>query len=708
MRHDPEIIPLQDINDSLRPLTGGKAANLATLANQGFPISPGFCITTALYRHYIAVTDIAPRVAIELNRKPFQEMRWEELWDCALRIRHIFITTDFPQSIEEKIRSALAPYAATAMVVRSSATREDSPSHSFAGLHESYVNISGIDNLLHHIRLVWASLWSDRALLYLKELNLSPADSTIAVIVQQWLDSEVSGVAFGQDPTNPNRVVIEAVPGQNQALVDGSREPHRWFLGTPDGNILSSTPEDSDLLTPNQLSRVFLAVQHCGHVFGSPQDVEWTLVDNTLYLLQSRPITSNPTHGETAWQAEDKRPWYLSLTKSFHHLQTLKVRIENEIIPQMDHQAAQMAGQDLNALDNPSLARELEHRLTIYRHWADTYYRELIPFAHGVRLFGQIYNDTIKPGNPFDFTKLLTATGMTSLRRNRRLKQLAELYLKNPSDELLASFLQEFGDLTFDNSRLGDHPDKWKQWLTRIAQSPIRDEDSDTDSILRLQEEFIDAFLPEKQNFARQLLDIARASYQLRDNDNIHLAKIEARLIEAQSVARARVDSPIAQQLDTTQLIQCLLDPTVRPTIRSIEQTTDEPPDKTLDPTITRPTLQTVSGPFSLKARQIRGQPAGNGLAQGPARVVSDTNSLFSFQQGEILVCDSIDPNMTFVVPLAAAIVERRGGMLVHGAIIAREYGLPCVTGIPNALDFIQTGAQLTVDGYLGIVTIHE
>jgi pyruvate,water dikinase len=79
---------------------------------------------------------------------------------------------------------------------------------------------------------------------------------------------------------------------------------------------------------------------------------------------------------------------------------------------------------------------------------------------------------------------------------------------------------------------------------------------------------------------------------------------------------------------------------------------------------------------------------------------------LTNFKHGEILVCDAVDPNMTFVVPLAAAVVERRGGMLIHGAIIAREYGLPCVTGIPEATSLIHTGDRLTVDGYLGIVII--
>ena len=100
------------------------------------------------------------------------------------------------------------------------------------------------------------------------------------------------------------------------------------------------------------------------------------------------------------------------------------------------------------------------------------------------------------------------------------------------------------------------------------------------------------------------------------------------------------------------------------------------------------------------------GQPAGVGIAKGRARVVRRPEDLAHFKSGEILVCDAVDPNMTFVVPLAAAIVERRGGMLIHGAIIAREYGLPCVTGVPAATELIRNGDRLTIDGYLGIVTV--
>ena len=110
----------------------------------------------------------------------------------------------------------------------------------------------------------------------------------------------------------------------------------------------------------------------------------------------------------------------------------------------------------------------------------------------------------------------------------------------------------------------------------------------------------------------------------------------------------------------------------------------------------------------NLQARQLLGQPAGPGIAKGKARVIRKHSDLADLKYGEILVCDAVDPNITFVVPLATAVVERRGGMLIHGAIIAREYGLPCITGIPDVTTLIKSGDEITVDGYLGIVTLGD
>ena len=109
---------------------------------------------------------------------------------------------------------------------------------------------------------------------------------------------------------------------------------------------------------------------------------------------------------------------------------------------------------------------------------------------------------------------------------------------------------------------------------------------------------------------------------------------------------------------------------------------------------------------FTVRASQLVGQPGGPGIAAAPARVVLGPADSRDFQPAEVLVCDAVGPNMTFVVPMAEEVVERRGGMLIHGAIIAPECRLPCVSGVPRVTELIHTGDRIAVDGSLGIVTV--
>jgi len=104
--------------------------------------------------------------------------------------------------------------------------------------------------------------------------------------------------------------------------------------------------------------------------------------------------------------------------------------------------------------------------------------------------------------------------------------------------------------------------------------------------------------------------------------------------------------------------------------------------------------------------RQLVGQPASPGLSSGRVCRITAGNDIGRFRAGNVLVCDAIQPMMTHLVPLAAAVVERRGGMLIHGAIIAREMRIPCVNGVARAVEQLRDGDAVTVDGYLGIVTV--
>jgi phosphoenolpyruvate synthase/pyruvate phosphate dikinase len=720
------VIPLHHVGKATRHLVGGKAFALAMMRERGFRVPEALCITTTAYRQFVEITGILERIWMELSRKNLDQMRWEELWDASLRIRNLFLNTPLPLALSAPLQESIGnQFLDKAVVVRSSAPGEDSVKASFAGLHESFVNIRGTEAVLEHVKKVWASLWSDAALLYRREMSLDVGNSTMAVLVQEIVTGDRSGVVFGRNPNDASQAVLESVYGLNQGLVDGAIEPDSWIIDRSTGKIvhhkapkrdkqvipsgegvttvpLSEAQSQNPPLSPSEVGRVFDLALLAENLFGSAQDVEWTFRADALYALQSRPITTGYPS-----ESDDKRPWYLSLRKSYESLKSLRKRIERELIPAMADETLRLATRDLKSLSDKDLADEIEFRADTHEKWVKVYFSEFVPFAHGARLFGQVYNDALHPSDPYEFMELLGATEMVSLERNRRLEEMAEIIREDaelrealthgddvteshPFDHKLQVFMERFGDLSCGTTLCLQGPGPVVRILLEMSSRPagrVKPKMRDLDA---LQERFLSHFEGEKRQQAVELLDLARASYRLRDDDNIHLGMVEAQMLSAADqgrkrlAARGRMD---ADRLSLTELIALLRDPTYTPKTGVPQEAQQK-------------------GDLMVKPRQLIGQPAGPGLSKGLARVIRKPSDLSDFKAEEILVCDAIDPNMTFVVPLSAGIVERRGGMLIHGAIIAREYGLPCVTGVPDATLLIRTGDSLTVDGYLGIVII--
>ena len=440
---------------------GGKALALGRMINGGLKVPPAICLSTQAYDLFVDSTGLRGRIMLELGRKRFEDMRWEEIWDASLRIRALFNGTLIPSHLKTAMTNAIEPvFQERPVVVRSSAVGEDASNSSFAGIHESYVNVRGTEAIIDHIKLVWASLWSDAAMLYRKELGLTVEESAMAVVVQEMIPGQRSGVAFGINPHESTQAVIEAVHGLNQGLVDGSVEPDRWILDRITGSVLSHyepirdkaavlSPEGVSLeplapelgqnlpLSSQELAQVFRLARRAEDIFGSPQDVEWTFQGSELYVLQSRPITTPPKDDDSS------RLWYLSLRRPFENLQALRRKIEQEHIPGMIKAAGM--GKELSGLSNADLAGEIEFRAGVYQKWHDIYWEEFIPFAHGVRLFAQVYNDVMKPRDPFEFMDLLARGDMLSLQRNRLLEEMAER-LRSGRDDALQGLLDEFLD----------------------------------------------------------------------------------------------------------------------------------------------------------------------------------------------------------------------------------------------------------------------
>ena len=637
-------------------------------------------------------------------------MRWEEIWDLSLRIRNHFSRTKMTPELLQAIRPELQRcFGSEAVAVRSSSLQEDSASHSFAGLHESYLNIAGAGNILEYVKKVWASLWSDAAMLYRKELDLDISSSAMAVVVQEFIPGDVSGIAFGRNPLNEEQLVIEAVAGLNDALVDGKTEPDRWILARESMETVSvrrapgREREANELLSPGQIGEITAALAKAEHLFGSPQDVEWTYIAGELYLLQARPITAGGSAaGETQQvrgsdvrdgKAADKRSWYLSLRPGYEKLAALRRRIEDELIPEMVQEGEALAADNLSDRSDDELAGEIHRRKQVLDRWQDVYWEDFIPFAHGVRFFGKIYNDRLNPEDPFEFVDLLRPREMESLGRDDVLRQMAAFLQKDQKlreeaeagnidfaehpelTELLAELRRRSGNMLSFATQEGDLH-QLGQLMLMMADKPLQRR-AESPAVPEMVERYLCSFPEEDRDYARDILALGRSSYRLRDDDNLYLGLIEEEYWRAvkEGNRRGKISGSLRSCLGAVHYPEEKSQNTVVPGERD---------------------------------RQLVGQPAGAGLATARARVILHNEDLFTMQQGEILVCDALDPNMTFIISLSAGIVERRGGMLIHGAIIAREYGLPCVTGISNVTDIIKTGDRITVDGYLGIVVLSE
>ncbi|WP_320047933.1 PEP/pyruvate-binding domain-containing protein [uncultured Ilyobacter sp.] len=719
------MIPIKEIRKKDLPKVGEKAYNLSKLNSSGYLIPDGISLTEDIYRNFLNETGLIDKIRMELARRELSSMRWEELWDTSLRIRNLFLRTEIPEKTYRELRHGLSAYEDLPVVVRSSAPGEDSGNSSFAGLHESYVDIEGVDNIITHIKLVWASLWSDRALLYRKELGLDPWKSSMGVIVQKLIKGDVSGVAFSRDPTEKDQMVIEAVPGLNQDLVDGKVEPERWMIDIEDGSIKKrySSSNNTTLLKETELKILYSTLKNLHAEYGFPVDLEWTLKDNKLYLLQVRPVTTltSEDEEEKLWEKEDKRPWYRSLTKSFDTLKEMQRRIEEEILPDMEKAAAYMKDMDISSMDNISLSKEILRRSDLYEKWHNIYWEELIPFAHGVRLFGKIYNDAVKPTDPYEFTELLRSNNMMSVTRNRSFLFLIKKVKDDPvlheklknkifDDtsldffQALDLFMQHHGNSSYKGDSLLTNRKDVLRLILNMAETEV-DFEKEYEDIFVLEKKFLSAFKKEQQNFAKNILDLARISWRIRDDDNIYLGRLESALLDSVNLGKTRLS--IHEKIAPYTVAIMLEDPDHSPRVSADTKTSPFPSkDKQKRNKIIK--IATKDKNSKMRVRKFTGQPAGPGIGIGKSRVIQNQEDIFQFKKGEVLVCDAIDPNMTFIVQFASAIVERRGGMLIHGAIIAREYGIPCVTGIDNATEVIKTGLTLVVDGYTGTVTIKE
>ena len=328
----PLIADLAEVSDRDLSLVGGKAGKLGELVRQGLPVPPGFVVTTEGYQTFVDSTSVGETISSALMT--LDPGRSESVDAVSRQIRDAFDAAEFPSALREAIASTYERFSlehgARFAAVRSSATAEDLESASFAGLQETYLNVSGVEAILGAVRRCWGSLFTPRVLVYRARKGFDHAAVRLAVLVQKMVDSEVSGILFTRDPnTGENHMIIEAGWGLGEAIVGGEVTPDHYVVDGASQKVVHKqialqtfrlvradgggnrkeelAPEvaSAQKLTDEQIQRLASLGRVIESYYRRPMDVEWCADPEGLYIVQARPVTTIPPAARAAIGRED-------------------------------------------------------------------------------------------------------------------------------------------------------------------------------------------------------------------------------------------------------------------------------------------------------------------------------------------------------------------------------------------------------------------
>jgi rifampicin phosphotransferase len=310
------VLTLSEVDETQVAAVGGKGAQLGGVSRiEGVRVPAGFCVTTGAFRRIVAD---APHLDDHLDRLARLHLDDREaIRTLTAEIRRSIEGLAIPDGLAAEVTRALARLGEpAAYAVRSSATAEDLPTASFAGQQDTYLNVRGAAAVLRHIGRCWASLFTERAVTYRQRNGIDHRRVQMAVVVQQMLFPQASGILFTADPVTGNRrvAVVEAGFGLAEALVSGLVNPdvyrvrdgavvtsaiaakHLAIHPLPAGGVREVAVEahrrERPALTDAQAVRLVRLGRRIEAHVGRPQDIEWCLVDDGFQIVQSRPITT--------------------------------------------------------------------------------------------------------------------------------------------------------------------------------------------------------------------------------------------------------------------------------------------------------------------------------------------------------------------------------------------------------------------------------
>ncbi|WNS45231.1 phosphoenolpyruvate synthase [Paenibacillus sp. MMS20-IR301] len=310
------VLSFQEMDDTQLHLVGGKGLNLGKLAAiPGINVPEGFCVTTEGFKQALLSSREYPALLQKLNLIHAEDRT--QIADISGRIRQAILEAEISSTVVHAVAHYLSRFGEQqAYAIRSSATAEDLPQASFAGQQDSYLNITSLDAVLQHIRKCWASLYTDRAVVYRIQNGFDHSQVHLAVIIQKMIIPQASGIMFTADPVTCSRklLTIDAGFGLGEAMVSGLVTPDSYKVqgedileqriggkqaavyalkeGGTEIRPVAPGQQQEPALTAEQVLRLARTGREIEAYFGSPQDIEWCLAGDEFYIVQSRPVTT--------------------------------------------------------------------------------------------------------------------------------------------------------------------------------------------------------------------------------------------------------------------------------------------------------------------------------------------------------------------------------------------------------------------------------
>ena len=323
------VVKFEDLGKSDIGIAGGKGANLGELTQAGIPVPPGFVVTAETYGKFMEDAGINGKVLDILSKTDINNTK--ELQAAAEEIKSIIIETPVPEDMSTLIIEAYNQLCQrvddddTDVAIRSSATAEDLPDASFAGQQDTFLHVSGSEDVIDYIRKCWASLFEARAIFYREENGFDHSKVYIAVVVQKMAVADKAGVMFTVNPSTGEEIaLIEGSWGLGEAVVSGDVTPDNYVVDKSNDEVVSVTISDKKLmyvkdedgtsvrvevpedkrnervLSDDELVELTEMGKRIQAHYGEPMDTEWAFEKGNLFLLQARPITTLGDNESTA------------------------------------------------------------------------------------------------------------------------------------------------------------------------------------------------------------------------------------------------------------------------------------------------------------------------------------------------------------------------------------------------------------------------